>query len=503
MSRFAVNVIASIVGQGWSTLISLAFVPLYIKFLGIEAYGLVGFYIMLQGLLQALDFGLSPTMNRELARYSALPGTSGEARDFVRTLEVGYWLLGFAIGWVVWAAAPFIATHWVKPSAMPVHDVQQAVMMMGVVVALQWPLSFYGSGLMGLQRQVLLNSVTIAMSTLGSAGAILILWKVSPTITAFFTWQVGISAVQVALITFLLWRSLPHSSRPPKIDLGLFRERWRFAAGMGGITISAIILTHLDKLILSKMLNLEMFGYYMLAGVIGRGLYVFITPVFNAIFPRFSALVAAGDTNGLRELYHRASQLMAVLILPLAAVVALFSYDIMLLWIANPEAARTAAPIVTLLVIGTALNGLMNLPYALQLAYGWTRIGLYITTLLIFTLVPATVFMTTHFGAVGAAAVWVLLNVIYVLIGIPLTHRRLLKGEAWRWCLEDIGLPLTAALVPVGLGRWLIHSPLSPIAALACLSAVLLSSLAATSLAASRIRSWLLVIVARMRLAHA
>ncbi len=64
------NIIANFAGQGWAALMALAFVPLYIKFLGIEAYGLIGFFAMLQGAFQILDFGLSQTMNREMARYS-------------------------------------------------------------------------------------------------------------------------------------------------------------------------------------------------------------------------------------------------------------------------------------------------------------------------------------------------------------------------------------------------------------------------------------------------
>ena len=91
------NIIANFAGQGWSALMGLAFVPLYIKFLGIEAYGLIGFFAMLQGAFQILDFGLSQTMNREMARYSAIPDKAGEARDLVRTLEVGYWIIGFVI----------------------------------------------------------------------------------------------------------------------------------------------------------------------------------------------------------------------------------------------------------------------------------------------------------------------------------------------------------------------------------------------------------------------
>ena len=101
------NIIANFAGQGWAALMALAFVPLYIKFLGIEAYGLIGFFAMLQGAFQILDLGLSQTMNREMARYSALPDKAGEARDLVRTLEVGYWAIGIVISIVVITASPF------------------------------------------------------------------------------------------------------------------------------------------------------------------------------------------------------------------------------------------------------------------------------------------------------------------------------------------------------------------------------------------------------------
>jgi len=73
-------------------------IPIYIRFLGIEAFGLIGFYLVLQSLLQILDFGLSPTINRETARYSVQPDKAAEARDLVRTLEVVYWMVGIGIG---------------------------------------------------------------------------------------------------------------------------------------------------------------------------------------------------------------------------------------------------------------------------------------------------------------------------------------------------------------------------------------------------------------------
>lgn len=498
MSRLITNILANLLGQSWSVILSIVVIPLYIKFLGIEAYGLLGFYMMLQGTLQVLDLGLSPTMNRELARYSTMPEKAGEARDLVRTLEVGYWLLGMVIGAAVAGAAPFFTYHWLNIGALPPEDVQTALMMMGVLVALQWPQSFYGSGLMGLQKQVLVNSVGIPMSALSNGGAVLILWLVSPTIVALLSWQILVGVIQVALVTILLWRSLPSSDRPPRFRKSLLRNIWQFAAGMSGITLAGVILAQLDKVILSRMLSLEMFGYYSLAGAVGRGLYVVISPVFNAILPRLSALVAVGDTAGLKSVYHYGSQLMAVLVLPLAVLLSLFSYDVILLWTGNPETANNTAPIASLLVIGTSLNGLMHLPYALQLANGWTRIGLYITASLIAAFVPAIIVLTTYYGAVGAASAWLLLNVIYLLGGMPLTHLYLLVGEARGWFTEDVGLPLIMTLLVAGAGRFLVESPMSPMVAIGCLSAVLFSSMLAAAFVAPRIREKVILMVRKV-----
>ncbi len=502
MSRVGANILANLAGGGWSFLVSIAVIPLYVKFLGIEAYGLLGFYMMLQGVLQVLDLGLSPTMNRELARYSTMPEKAGEARDLVRTLEVGYWLLGVLIGGTVMGTAHFFAYHWLNLSTLPPGEVQDALTRMAVLVALQWPQSFYGSGLMGLQKQVLMNSIGIPMSALSNGGAILILWLISPKITALLNWQILIAVGNVSLVTFLLWRNLPLSGRPPRLSINLLRKVWRFAMGMSGLTLSGMILTQLDKIILSRMLSLEMFGYYSLAGSIGRGLYVVITPIFNAVFPRLSGLVAAGDTTELKTQYHLGSQLMVVLVVPLASTVALFSHEVLWLWTGSVEMASKVAPIAILLVVGTALNALMNIPFALQLAYGWTTVGLYINAVFIFTLVPAIIYMTTHYGAVGGASVWVVLNGIYVLIGIPLTHTRLLPGEAWRCFTMDIGLPCIVVISTALIMRWIIVNPGSRMLTALSLCAVLVSTLIAAIVALPDIRGrlsirlsqWILVI---------
>ena len=63
------NILSNYVSQIYVTVIGIVMVPLYLKYMGAEAYGLVGFFAMLQAWFQLLDMGLTPTMSRETARY--------------------------------------------------------------------------------------------------------------------------------------------------------------------------------------------------------------------------------------------------------------------------------------------------------------------------------------------------------------------------------------------------------------------------------------------------
>jgi O-antigen/teichoic acid export membrane protein len=501
-SGFKIDLVASLTGSAWLMLVQLVCIPLYIRFLGIEAYGLIGFYLMLQVMLQVLDLGLSPTMNREMARYSVQPEKAGEARDLVRTLEVGYWLIGIVIGLALVTASPWIATHWIKASTIPVRNIKQAVMLVGVLAAFQWPVSFYQGGLLGLHKQVRFNVLRVIATTVSNGGAVLVLWLISPTIQAFFVWLVAANAVMLVFWTIFLWKSLPSATRAPQFNFGLLRSCVGFAAGMSGITASALILTQSDKVILSSVLSLKVFGYYTVGGVFGSGLSLIITSMFNTTYPRFSALVAQGDERALVRLYHGATQVMAVLILPVAAVLALFSTDVLQLWTRNSEVAHNAGPIAALLVIGSAVNGLMFLPYTLQLAYGWTNIGLRINICLTMVFVPAIWFMATTYGAIGAASMWPALNCIYMAIGVPLTHRRLLKGEALRW-LRDIALPFVSASFVAVIGKRLAGATMSPLVKIVVLLGVLFCAASAAALVSSAIRPWLISQLLKVKILRA
>ena len=92
-ASLTINVLANYAGTIWSGLVHLLLVPFLVRRLGAEGYGLVGLFATLQAVAQVLDLGLSPTVNRELARAAAQGPPGAASRDLVRTLE---WVFGGA-----------------------------------------------------------------------------------------------------------------------------------------------------------------------------------------------------------------------------------------------------------------------------------------------------------------------------------------------------------------------------------------------------------------------
>jgi O-antigen/teichoic acid export membrane protein len=149
-----------------------------------------------------------------------------------------------------------------------------------------------------------------------------------------------------------------------------------------------------------------------------------------------------------------------VLILPFGVILAFFPQEILFLWKQNPMTVEHTYVVLRILVIGAMLNGLMYIPYALQLAYGWTRLGIYQNLISIAIIVPLFFYLTSMYGMIGAAFVWVILNSFYVLVGIHLIHHRYLIGEQWRWYTQDIIKPLIASIVIALIGKLFLNMDL-------------------------------------------
>jgi len=442
--RLSWNLFAGLTNSAWTALVGVMATPFYLHYLGIESYGLVGFFTTLLALLTLLDLGLSPTMSREVARHTAFGDTDG-VRHLLRSLEFLYWVVAVLLGVVLLLASGWIGRHWLQSNRLAPSDVVRAVMLMAIIVAVRWPIGLYASTLMGAQRLAIVSGISIIIVTVGATGAILVLAVFSPTIRAFFIWQVGIGLAHVVLVRWAAWNSLG-GRRCSKFQLHALRRIWRFSAGLGLVTITGVFLTQFDKVLLSRLVGLDAYGRYMLATLLASGLYLFVTPVFNVLYPRFSALVAAGESHHLSELYSVATRLLATLVFPVAIAISTFSEPIVRLWTHDPALAAQVAPVLSFLILGAALHGIMFVPYALQLAHGEIRLVLSINLVLIALYMPLVMILTKLYAETGAAMAWFVFHCLYFSIGTWLTHRYLLKDHGLGWLSRNVGIPLLASL---------------------------------------------------------
>lgn len=490
------DVAANFLANGWAAAIGIACVPIYIRLLGIEAYGLVGIYATLQAMVSILDLGLTATMNREMA---ALRGAQQlhKARDLVRTLELLYWAMGGMIGVAVMTLVPVLSHRWLTTVQLKAGTVEHTLYLIGAVMILQWPFSFYAGGLIGLQRQVELSVSSALIATVRAIGAIAVLLYVSRTVEAFFAWQVLISCTSTTAAAFLLWWYLPKQRGRARFRPAELVRVWRFAAGMSAVGLLSLGLLQTDKIVLSRVLTLDNFGYYTLAGTVSASLYMMINPVYNAIYPRITSAVAANDRHTESELYHRGSSLMSALILPATVVLALFSREVLIAWTGNVITADRTWLLITLLVIGSGLHGIAHIPWALQLAHGWTRLGFWVNAAEVIVLVPLCIVLSYEFGAVGGAITWILVNLGSLVASQYLMHRRLLRGELAQWYLRDIGRPAAGAFIAALTVRVLFPATTNRIALVCLLFITGIATLGVSAALTDDGRGWL---VGRMRL---
>jgi O-antigen/teichoic acid export membrane protein len=448
---FKKNTFANYLGQGWTALMGLAFIPVYIDRLGIEAWGLVGFMVMMQAWLTLLDMGLTPALSREMTRFTAGVRSPEGIRDLLRSLEYCYGGVALAILILVWASSTWIATNWLSSSALQPDMVANAIATMGFVLASRMAEQVYRGAIQGLQKQVWLNGVQSIFATLRWGGAVIVVMFLEPSINAFFLWQGGVSIITLITFARKTYLLLPSLGRAACFDLSVLESIRNFAGGMMLTTFLALLLTQVDKILLSRFLSLAEFGQYTLAASTAGALAVLVSPIATAAMPRLTELVTNGESENLTETYHRASQWTALALFPPSLMLAFFSESIMLVWTADPVLSHEVAPLLSLLAIGSMFNGLMLIPYMMQLAHGWTGLAVRMNLIAVLFLVPGIVWAVPRFGSIGAAWVWLLLNMGYIFIGVGFMHSRILPKEKWSWYRNAIAKPLVAGLLLGGM----------------------------------------------------
>lgn len=442
------NIAANYAGQVWSAAISLVFTPVYLQALGTEAYGLIGFFVVLLAWFALLDLGLSGTVMREMARgrAGALPPT--ELGDLMRSIEWIVLCVAALIVGIIALGAPWIESHWIEMRTLSSQEVRDALVVMGLAIAARFCESVYRGALYGLNEHVFYNVVLVVFSTLRAGGtALAVSWQ--PNLVVFFACQfLG----ALGMLAVLFWRThamRPAAGRTARFSLPALRRVGRFAGGLSLATLLGLVFSQLDKLFLSSMVSLDRFGLYMLAVTLISLFAVISGPVGSALSPRLAVLVATNDVVGTQAVFTQGTALVSAIAGAVLAVLLIVPETVLWVWIGDaPLAAEGAAPL-ALLAVGAYCNAVSVVPYCLQIAHGWAELSVRLNMAGIVLLVPGLWIGYGALGLTGAALAVAGVSCLMLVAGMVLTVRRLLPHHFARAFAIACLLPLGAACLPV------------------------------------------------------
>jgi O-antigen/teichoic acid export membrane protein len=159
-------------------------------------------------------------------------------------------------------------------------------------------------------------------------------------------------------------------------------------------------------------------------------------------------LYESPDQQALRRSFHQFSQLSALVLLPVTAILLVFGREILTLWLRDAATVENVSVVFSLLVIGNALNAIVAVPAVASQAFGVPQLLTMVNVGQFVLMAPLLIVLVRGMQGAGAALSWAILNSTYLLVYAPLFFRSFLKEERRCWFLVDIGMP---ALVAAGV----------------------------------------------------
>jgi len=445
------NVIANYAGQGYSALIAILIYPLFLQFLGKESYGLLGFFMTLQAWLILFDIGVTPALSREAAKARVGKTELALFFNLLKSVEIVFIFCAVITLILGFLSVSWIASSWLNIHTIPLVEVEFTLSLMFVVISLQWFLTLYRSVLNGLELQVWLNKLVIVTSTVRYPVSLVLIYFLELGLVSFVIVQLLCSIFELVLVAFKVSKyklmQIPnHKAVFSKMSLVAIAP---FALRIGLSTGVWLFVSQFDRLILSNVMLIGEYGYFTLVMVVVSCITRLTSPVSVALLPRFSSLVAAGSLSDFVQLYRKSTRLLVAFICFLVAFLVYWSEDVLMVWTSSEDVVSWSRNVLPPYVIGTGVMGILAFQYYMQFAFGNLKYHVYLNIVLLLICVPGVAFSALHYGAVGTAYFWLMLQLSVFFVWPAFIHGKFVPGLHLKWLFIDV-LPvavITTSLV--------------------------------------------------------
>lgn len=393
------NILLTFIAQVVPLLIALIAIPIAIRQLGTDRFGLLSLCWAILGYLTFFDLGIGRAVTKLLAEKLALEEFNQIGALFWPSLLLLFGLSvfgGLLLGWL----APIIVEKWFNiPEALKTEAVQ-SLYLVAIGLPLITLISTFRGALEAAQRFDLANSLHVIWGSLNYLAPIIAIPFGADVFKTLIVLMIGRFLI-FGLSVLFVFQFLPQIRSNIKFDAHLFRRVLRFGSWMTLSNLISPIMVYLDRFVIGWLLSVSVLAYYVTPYEMVTRLLIIPTAIIQVFFPALSATLT-GDLERSLKLYDKIGKVLLICMVPVLLIIVLMAHEILQLWIGNDFAVESTL-LLQIMSIGILTNSLARLPFTLIQASDrthWTAM-IHVAELPIF--LGVLWYFTRSGGTVGTA----------------------------------------------------------------------------------------------------
>ena len=406
------------------TLISL---PLAVRYLGAERFGVWATITTTVVWINLLDLGIANTLTNHIARAYARDDKADAASSFTNALLLTTFIsacTGLAFAWVC-PHTNWISLFNVSPR-VPAGEVRHTVAAAAALMLLGLPCNLAGKLLAGYQEFHRTNCAGGAGALASVAGLALGI-GLHVSMPVLFVMSVGCLtfanlATLISVVTRLKPWLLP---RPSLIECGVVKELLNSGSAFFLIQVAAVIVFSSDNLVVSHYLGAaEVTPYSVTWRLVGFAA-VLQSLIFPALWPAFTEAYTTGDYGWIRRTFSLTMKGAVALNLTCAVVLCLFGRALIRWW-AGPAAVPTHY-LVLAMGVWAVISGFMNVESCLLAALNQVREQAFLSVAAAIVNITLSIALVKHIGSLGVIGGTILSYLLVLVVPQSMIVRRVFQ----------------------------------------------------------------------------
>lgn len=403
----AANMLINLIGQTLVGIIGLVTLPVTVRNLGHENYGLLALAMTLFGSMWLLDMGMGRATTKFIAEF-----LSSKKDGLICSLFWTSALIQLVIGIILASVLVFFSSIVIKKMLIPENLLSEANTTVAILV-FSIPIvlvsSAFRGALEGAQRfdvvnivKVSLNLSTYLIPLIGSTRAA----TISQIVLMMFL------ARMLACFGYLYFciKILPDLFVLSRFRLFSIRTLILFSGWVALSNVASGLISHVDRLFISILVGVSSVTFYTVPLEVLNGVMIVPVSITAVVYPAFSGLCGFGDKLVI-PLYSTTVKYVLLITGALVAVLVVFSRSFLVSW-QGAVIAENSSLVLQILSVGVLVNTLGWVPSALLMAQGRPDQVAKINLLQTPINISAAYFLTSRYGVVGAALAFLFRSLI-------------------------------------------------------------------------------------------